>query len=83
MRKANTVYRNCLSVKGNCEYARFNKYGTAFCILDKICQIEHYACTPSEVIIERVKRILKENDRIPIVSSESAEICYPEEGRKE
>ena len=40
-------YRHCIDVvSGSCEYVRTNEYGTYYCSLDKIVQVEFYGCIP-------------------------------------
>lgn len=47
----NTEYRHCVdSNKGDCPYMHRNEYSVAGCSIDGIIQVEHYGCTPSDIL---------------------------------
>jgi hypothetical protein len=49
-------YRDCFNdKKGNFPYMKFNQFHTPYCDIDKNIQIQHYGCTPEDVIRKRLK----------------------------
>lgn len=53
-----SVHRNCIDTKkGNCKYVTFNQYNVAMCSIDKIIQVEHFACRPAEAKKLRAERM--------------------------
>lgn len=54
------VYRNCKDLAGDCEYVRTDEYGTAYCKLDGIIQVEYFGCRPQDVIDKLKAKISNE-----------------------
>ena len=56
-------YRNCVEKeKDNCPYVCKNKYGTWFCGIDKVIQVEYFGCKPTDIagFKNRKKELLRD-----------------------